>query len=93
MVQSGQGARVRVQESEEELNARLRELKGMDKERQKHRKLTKAEQEEENLFKKNKGVGPLRCAASSGTRDVDPSWGRPYGSLHGRVRLCDCLHA
>lgn len=49
-----------MQESEEELNARLRELKGMDKERQKTRKLTKAEQEEENLFKKNKGAARSR---------------------------------
>lgn len=57
-----------VQESEEELNARLRELKGMDKERQKTRKLTKAEQEEENLFKKNKGAArSLACSSSTYT--------------------------
>jgi hypothetical protein len=45
-----------LQESEEELNQRLRELKGLDKERDKHKKLSKQEQEEENLFKKNRGA-------------------------------------
>jgi hypothetical protein len=47
-----------VQESEEELNERLRQLKGLDKERDKNKKLSKQEQEEENLFKKNKGKHP-----------------------------------
>lgn len=50
--------RVGVQESEEELNERLRQLKGLDKERDKNKKLSKQEQEEENLFKKNKGEMP-----------------------------------
>ena len=45
-----------MQESEEELNERLRQLKGLDKERDKNKKMSKLEQEEENLFKKNKGV-------------------------------------
>lgn len=44
-----------MQESEEELNERLRQLKGLDKERDKNKKMSKQEQEEENLFKKNKG--------------------------------------
>ena len=47
-----------MQESEEELNERLRQLKGLDKERDKNKKMSKQEQEEENLFKKNKGAPP-----------------------------------
>lgn len=53
-----------MQESEEELNERLRQLKGLDKERDKNKKMSKQEQEEENLFKKNKGEIPsskCRC--------------------------------
>ena len=53
-----------MQESEEELNERLRQLKGLDKERDKNKKLTKQEQEEENLFKKNRGKPLLRPCIS-----------------------------
>jgi hypothetical protein len=48
-------------ESEEELNARLRELKGMEKDREMKKKLSKQEQDELNLFNKNKGTCRLAC--------------------------------
>lgn len=82
-----------VQESEEELNARLRELKGMDKERQKTRKLTKAEQEEENLFKKNKGSLTPPPPSSALGRSTWPlghslSKGNTHQALQPRAAAC-----
>jgi hypothetical protein len=50
--------------SEEELNERLRELKGIAKDRDAKKKLTKAEQDEKNLFSKNKGALGARGFAS-----------------------------
>lgn len=63
-----------MQESEEELNERLRQLKGLDKERDKNKKMSKQEQEEENLFKKNKGAPP------------PPS----MSSIQKHMSLCSC---
>ena len=43
-------------DSESDLHERLRELKGLAKEREKGKKLSRAEQTEKNLFSKNKGA-------------------------------------
>lgn len=59
-----------VQESEEELTERLRELRGLEAQRKNQRKMTKAEVEEQKLFKKHQGAhlwpNALFCSSACG---------------------------